>query len=216
LSDTYRHRKGGGKIYGTDADASPDSYLDLKTAIEGNSHVVGSVLVGTQAFDLFAVNSRFDGSVLAASRVVNSTLLDCRVKDSEIVQAWVNDSQLSSCIVRPIQSERPTINTVALRNVLVEGDSDLRGPWTLDGLARIHRGVWEQAPRFMEVKGENGVHVGVTECTEGYAHIACRCKPVKAWLEAGPRLGRILGWTGEQIKQVCRTFELWRDVPRGA
>jgi hypothetical protein len=215
MSDRYRHKLGGGNVIGIEADASPDSYLDQKSSIDGDSCVISSTLLSSDVKDVFFCHARLDESVVLNSRIASSTILESQLRDSIVAHAWINQSILDDCIVRAVERESPSLTGVALRNVIVEGHSILRGPWTLDGIARIHRGVWERPPRFLEITGENGVHVGVGECTEGHAHIACRCKPIATWLRAGPRLGRMLGWQPEQISLACRTFEQWRDEPLG-
>lgn len=133
--------------------------------------------------------------------VYNSTIINSHIVDSQIAQAEIVNSILVDCVVTSLHGQRPSVVGVKLSDVVVEGDSQLIGPWELHGIARIPTGVWHRPPKFIRITG-NGIGTTVTESTNGYALIACLRKPVETWLKAGPRYGRYLGWTDDQVDQA--------------
>lgn len=148
---------------------------------------------------------------------------DSVIVDSVVVGSSLISSRVDHCIIAPLFGYAPSLFGVELYNVVVEGDAQLIGPWTLMGKqaeARIPTGRWERPPRYMVISGESAVEghdvlCGVTESTDGHALIACMRKPLTKWLKFGPRLGRILGWTPAQVKQAADFFTMLLDTPNG-
>ncbi len=202
--NTYRHKNGGGtKVF--PAQASPDTFLDRDSTVEGESHVYVSSLKGSALKDTFAAWSRLTDVVGADSRFSDAHVENSDINSSDVVTADVSGCRLYNCRVSADGGPRPTLRGVTLAGVTVYGDAVLVGPWmlALEG-AHVHAGEWREAPRHLLVEGE-GLHVAVVECTEGRAHMGCECRPVPHWLRKGPRLARRLGWGEEQIEQ-CLTF----------
>lgn len=206
MTAVYRHQNGGGlKVY--PAQASPDSYLHKRSTLEGETNVYASSLTLSALRDTFAAASTVHAAALADSRLSDAYVENSDVVSSEIVASEVVDCRLTRCRVFANEGMKPVVYGVKLAGVTVFGGATLYGPWglELEG-AHIHDGVWREAPRHLLIEG-GGLHVAVVECTEGRAHMGCTCRPVKHWLDRGPKLGRRLGWTGEQI-EACRTFLL--------
>lgn len=202
----YRHKNGGGlKVF--PAQASPDSFLDRLSTVEGETNVYGGSAVEDSALkDTFAAAATLLKATVCDSRIVDSFVDNADLVSCEVVEAQVVDSRLTGCKVFANDGARPRLRGVGLDGVTVYGDVALVGPWTLElPGAHIHDGEWNVAPRHLLVEGD-GIHVAVLECTEGRAHIGCECRPVKQWLE-GRRCKRAsrYGWTGEQI-EACRNF----------
>ena len=194
------HRNGGATIIGTESHVSHDSYCDQKAKI----------------FDSIVHNSTIIGeSRLDHSQITRATIDHVIAEKSFIADASVSNSYLHDTVVASLKGQTPLVRGVVLRGVVVEGNAVLQGPWRLEGAARIPTGTWTRPPRFIEIRGEN-LFVGVTESTDGYALIACRRKPIKQWFRAGPRLGRILGWSTGEVKQVRLFFEMLLDCPMEA
>ena len=137
------------------------------------------------------------GSSVFASSLLDSTLLGSIVVESSLITSYADD-----CILDHVQALG-----VKLVEVVAE-HCELVGAWSLYGNARIHEGAWRRAPRFRRIQG-NGIDIGLTECVtkhgKKHALMACWCKPVTAWLRAGPRLGLKHRWTDEQI-ETARVF----------
>lgn len=206
--NTYRHKNGGGlKVF--PAQASPDSFLDKLSSIEGESEVYGSHVTGSALKDSFvAMRSNVSGSAVADSRIIGSTVRNSDLTLSSVVGAHVEGCRLSRCRVSGDEFKDPFAVGVRLEGVTVSGDANLYGPWALElPGAHIHTGSWSEQPRHVLIKGEGeeGIHVAVLECTEGRAHMGCECRPVTHWLERGPALARRFGWSEEQI-ETCLSF----------
>jgi hypothetical protein len=154
-------------------------------------HRNGGLAIGTEAH--VSEDSYFDKASEVHGRSV-------------VYGAIIEASTLIDCLVGPLFGASPRVSGVFLQGVRVEGRAELQGPWRMICAgAFIHQGEWQRAPRHILIRGENGVSVAVSECTEGWAHIGCRCREIGFWLKCGPRIGRRLGWTEEQIER-CRVF----------
>lgn len=155
------------------------------------------------------------GSIVKGdSTVLSSSLIKTTVHESVLGQTVSTSSVIANCLLH-----ETVVKNVLLRNVVV-GNADLIGPWMLEGIARIPEGVWTRPPRFQLISGDNGVEVGLTEgiTKNGQKHalMACWNKPVRQWLHAGPRLGRLHGWTAEQVETARVFFQSLLDDPMGA
>lgn len=82
----------------------------------------------------------------------------------------------------------------------------------------VHRGEWNVAPSYFEVGGpfdDDGIHVGVTECTYGNVNVGCWCvnaaKLVKAIRRHGPdwRIARRYGWKMNHLNQLTEGLQAW-------
>jgi hypothetical protein len=202
---TYRHPNGGGqKVY--PAQASPDSYIDGQSALEGETNVYTCTVKNSALRDTVAYGS----VVYANSAVCGSHLAEARVRNSDLTRCHVMAATVGNCVLRDTHifgdnGESPYLSGVNLTGVYVYGGVQLTGGWgmELEG-AHIHAGVWTKQPRHMLVEGD-GVHVAVMECTDGRAHMGCECRTVDYWLTKGARLARRLGWNARQIEE-CLSF----------
>lgn len=147
------------------------------------------------------------------SQVFHSSLLASQVCRSTILNSTLIGLRAQDCVLDGVR----VVGGVDLDNVVAE-NCELRGIWRLSGIARIPTGIWNRAPRFIEIKGESivpghEVHAGITESTDDHALIACLRKPIVRWLRAGPRLGRMLGWPSGQVKEAVDFFTMLLDCP---
>lgn len=203
--NVYRHTNGGGlKVF--PAQASPDSFIDGHSSVEGETGVYASSLTEMSALkDCFVTGSKLIEVTAADSRLSGSLVASSDILSSELFSAHVGGCRLARCRVFADGGAIPVLRGVALDGVTVYGHAKLVGPWGLElPGAHIHAGEWREAPRHVLIEGE-GVHVAVLECTDGRAHMGCTCRPVTHWLDRGPRIGRRLGWSEEMI-EACRTF----------
>lgn len=201
----YLHPNGRGTVLGEAAHVSADTYLDRASVVEGETSLRRSTVVDSNVRDSFLFDTSLTGSVAVDSRLASSRLLGTSAEGSSVTDCDAVDSRLRGVEVGSRDGRGPSLYMVELEGVVVEGFVRLRGPWSLAGHLRIHAGEWKRAPRHIRITGENGVVSDVSECTEGRAHISCKCRPVSYWLERGPALGRRLGWTESQIEE-CRVF----------
>lgn len=151
-------------------------------------------------------------TVMHTTKVFHSSLIRSSATTSLIVGSTLEGAALIDSIV-----DGATIHRVELISVVVE-NCELQGPWFLTGIARIPCGIWHRAPRFIEIVGESAVpdheiRAGITESTDGHALIACMRKPITEWLKAGPRLGRMLGWRSDQVREAADFFTMLLDCP---
>lgn len=200
----YRHPNGGGqKFY--PSQASPDAFLDGQTTIEGETNVYGGRTTDSALRDTVAAVSGIDGSLVAGSSVVESYIRKSDIVSSQIISAYVAGCRLTKCRVFTNAGGQPRLFLVRLSGVTVYGDAILVGSWglELEG-AHIHAGVWRTPPRHTLIEG-GGIHEAVVECTEGRAHMGCKCMPVSYWLAKGARIARRFGWDKRQIEQ-CQSF----------
>lgn len=191
-----RHPNGGAAKFGLEVHVSPDSYCDAETKIFGTSAVIKSslrvsTLANVHVFNSYVSVSHAIGSVIAESHVDRLLAIDC-VLDRVLVNGAPETK-------------------IELIDVVAE-TCELHGTWRLQGNARIPTGVWFRPPRYLRIIGENGVDVGLTESTDGYALMACWRKPITSWLKAGPRLGRLHGWSTEQIRAAKEFYEELADI----
>jgi hypothetical protein len=203
--NVYRHGNGGGvKVF--PAQASPDTFVDEVSSVEGESGVYVSSLQATALKDSFVAWSLLTEVTAADCRLSDSFIEKSDLVGSEVVTADVKGCRLFQCRVFADGGPRPRLRGVTLTGVTVYGDVALNGPWglALPG-AHIHAGEWSEQPRHALIEGE-GLHVAVVECTDGRAHVGCECRPIKQWLE-GRRSKRAsrYGWSKEQI-ELCRNF----------
>jgi len=144
--------------------------------------------------ECYGFDHDLDAETYCANSIVYGRTVTC--------QSVITASVLRDCIIR-----HSALHRVSLSGVVVDG-AKLQGPWELHGLARIHGGLWARPPKFLQITGENGLDVGLTECHKpGYAHISSRCHKISEWLKFGPRLGRRLGWTPEQVASAYQFIE---------
>lgn len=180
-----RHPNGSGKLYGDKADCSQDTFADRDCRIEANSSI--------------------------GSSAISASL----IRESIIYHALITDSVLSGCTIRgSIEGStlhRPALRRVILEGVHVEGNVYLEGPWKMcaDGvpLFCIRSGVWTRPPRHKILSHESGIHVGLTESTDGKCFIACNERPVTEWLQFGRKIGRKMGWPADLIEVAHRFME---------
>jgi hypothetical protein len=192
-----RHPNGGAAKIGTEVHVSPDSFCDQASEIGGNSSIFQSTLKD--------------------AIICNSQLYDTAAET-----VWLNSSVCSKSSLQGIFAHESILDRVVasndgsggilyLKDVVAE-TCELHGTWRLEGNARIPTGIWYRPPRYKRITGENGVDIGLTESTEGYALMACWRKPITQWIKAGPRLGRLHGWTSEQIMAAKEFYEELGDV----
>jgi hypothetical protein len=200
----YRHKNGGGvKVY--PAQASPDSFIDRHSSVEGESGVYDCALYSSALKDTFAYRSTVTSSAVADCRVAEADITGSDLVSCEAGASTIEGCRLTDCRVFADGPAVPALGGVRLVGVTVYGEVSLFGPWGLElPGAHIHAGHWSEQPRHLLVEGD-GIHVAVVECTEGRAHMGCECRPVTHWLEKGPRLARRLDWSEEQI-ETCLTF----------
>jgi hypothetical protein len=205
---TYRHPHGNGLKH-LPAEASPDTFLDSDSTLEGESRVYASSIQHSALRDTFTFAATIRDSVAADSRIVDAEVYQSDVRTSDVAGMGVSveECQLTDCRVFADDGHAPQLLAVGLVGVSVYAGAILRGPWELDlPGAHIHAGTWTAPPRHVLIEG-NGIHEAVVECTEGRAHLGCSCKPVSYWLKVGPRLAQKFGWTDEQ-KTLCRDLLL--------
>lgn len=201
----YRHRNGNGSVVGEGAHVSADTFLNRESTVEGESSIHASAVSASALRDVFAYESTLQHSAIADSRLARAHVVRSHVQGSAVVDGAIIASNLRGVTVEPAYGFSPHVKGVTLEDVIVSGGVALEGEWEMRGRYRIDRGLWERAPRHMEIEGSNGVHVGVSECTPGLAHVACRCKSIEFWLGRGVSIAARLGWTKEQIEE-CRNF----------
>lgn len=203
----YRHPNGGGaKVY--PAQGSPDSYIDRESSVEGESAVYAGTLLETAVKDSFVAYSTLARALVYDSRLSDAKVENAHVESSHLVNAIVRNSRLHNCRVASAGLGTPVVFGVNLSGVTVYGGATLTGPWSLhlEG-AHIHAGDWYDRPRHLLIEG-GGIHEAVVECTQGRAHMGCKCMPVSYWLgEQGERIAKRFGWSEEQREQ-CRQFLL--------
>ncbi len=119
-----------------------------------------------------------------ASSVTLSRVWRSVVTNSTIHYAYLNGVILTGGVVDGQRTDRYT----------VDDSVRLIGPWSLTGPFYVRSGLWRRAPRHKTLSHESGIHVGLTESTNGNAFIACEEKPVTEWLKKGVRIGLHLGW----------------------
>lgn len=144
--------------------------------------------------------------ITRGGKIFHSSLIQTSVGASTILGSQLSRLSAVDCVLDSVVADGPRLREVVAENC------ELYGQWRLDGIARIPCGIWHRSPRFVEINGEE-FRAGITESTNGHALIACMRQPLIKWLHAGPRLGRMLGWTPEQVQIAYRTFEEWMDIP---
>lgn len=193
-----RHPNGGALKFGLEVHVSPDSYCDSQSQLSGVSSI-------------FQSNLR--GALIVGSKVFESSLDTVWLNRSDCAKSSLQGVFARECILdRVVASNDGAVGILTLKDVVAE-NCELHGSWTLEGNARIPTGCWFRAPRYLRITGENGVDVGITESTDGYALMACWRKPITSWLKAGPRLGRLHGWSSEQIRAAKEFYESLGDIP---
>lgn len=194
-----RHPNGGASKFGTEVHVSADSFCDQRTEIGGNSSIFQSTLKDAIITSSHIFDSAAEMVWLSKSVCSKSSLQGVFTSES------ILDRVIASC--------RDSGGIIILKDVVAE-TCELYGAWKLEGNARIPTGVWHRAPRFKRITGENGVDIGLTESTDGYALMACWRKPIKTWLHAGPRLGRLHRWSESQIIEAKDFFTQLLDCPQ--
>lgn len=193
-----RHANGGALKFGTEVHVSPDSYCDRATELGGDCAILQCTLKN--------------------SIITDSKVFDCAGESVWLSRSVCSKSSLQGvfaheCILdRVIASNEGSEGILTLKDVVAE-NCELHGSWKLEGIARIPTGCWFRPPRFLHITGDNNVSVGLTESTDGYALMACWRKPITSWLRAGPRLGRLHGWSSEQIRAAKEFYESLADCP---
>lgn len=204
IDRTMRHPNGGALKIGTEVHVSADSFCDEKTVISGRSSVFHStILYGRDIESCQVFNSDLRYILARGSVFAESTCEGLRADDAILYRVKTEMSVQGQC------------EPMRLIGVVAE-NCELYGNWTLEGNARIPCGIWHRAPRFLRITGpaENGIQidVGLTESTDNHALMACWRKPITQWLKAGPRLGRLHGWTAAQIQAAKEFYEELADV----
>lgn len=119
----------------------------------------------------------------------------------------ISSSRISKSLIIDSTIHRGTLQDVKLNRVVVDGTVSLVGPWELSGPAYIRSGVWRRSPKHLILAHESGIHVGLTESTNGRAFIACNERSVEDWLKFGIRIGLHLKWPRELCEQAYRFME---------
>lgn len=196
-----RHKNGGGRVFGNDASADADTYLDRKSSIGDSAETYDARIYNSQIYDSAIVHraSVWDSSIGGTSRILGgekgAVLADCSL---------LGDTRIS---------ENPTIYGVFLRNARVFGDAVLEGNWSIDEFVSIHRGMWVQPPRYKVIEGDN-IRVVLSECVDDHFHLGCWCLPREIWFRPGyrQRLGAHSGWTPAQVECAFNTFSSWASA----
>lgn len=74
--DWLRHKNGGGKIFGNDAEVSADTFLDRSSIIRGDSNVYHSHIEESEIIDSIIVGATVRDSVLNYSRTWDSPVIE--------------------------------------------------------------------------------------------------------------------------------------------
>lgn len=220
-----RHRNGGGKVYGWEAEVSADTHLDSWSVARDqativSAHIENSMIYG--ASKVFLALIRDNSEIYSAGvqggqvRINRSTLIGADVCSK--LPVLIKNTVLSGEIV--VRDSATLIDVSAIGQVRVYGHVVLEANSDrilLRGLMDIHRGFWRRAPKYVELGGpfdEQGFHFGITECTDGHAHVGCKCKPMTKWLEhvKDGRLARVAGWRNELVQRASDTFTEWLDT----
>ena len=207
------HRNGKGRIHGYDAHVSADSYLNEASEVLGESLIHRSSIIDSRILSVKSFSSTLKSTVARRSTLSHAEISFSDLTEVNASECIIEGSHLKKCDVLSLEGVRPHLSCVDLEGVIVEGDVTLRN-FNLKGIARIHDGEWSRAPRHIEIVG-NDLHVGVTECTNGRAHLACECRPLVWWLSKREHLKKVLskrGWLSEQIQSVLLAFEEWEAV----
>jgi hypothetical protein len=195
---SYRHN-GHALVKDNLSDISRDSFCDRDTEIDKESFIHSSYLRASVIESGRIADSRLFNCV-----VLNSSLFDLRANESVVQASFLTHAdiercRLDDCLIRPGDGGTPKLKDVGLQGVVVDGSVDLEGGWILEGNYYIHCGKWNRSPRAMMLSSEGGIRVGLSECTDGRAHIGQRCHSIEQWLRVGPRLGRMIGWDIETV-----------------
>lgn len=196
-----RHKNGGGKVFGNDADVSADSYVSRHSSVGDFAEV----------FDSRIYDSRVSDSAI----VHRASVWDSIIGGSSRVLGGDKGAVLAECILSGDAriSDSPTIYGVFLRDARIFGDAVLEGDWSITDFVRIHRGIWLQPPRYEVIQDEN-IRVVLSECVDDHFHLGCWCLPRETWFRPGyrQRLGLHSGWTPEQIQFAFDTFSSWASA----
>lgn len=192
-----KHRNNSASVEPS-AHLSSDSFADPNSQISGRSSVLASSIINSQLVNSVVVNCQVNASLLVDSTVADSS---------------IGHSRVENVVIAGLLGQKPDIHGVVLENCTIEGGVLVVGPWELRGYARIHEGEWYRAPRFKVITSETGIVACLTECVNGRALIACRCHDMRRWQRSGPRLGRLLGWPAQLVRETWLTFEEWLDHP---
>ena len=202
---TYRHN-GHAQVLDNLSDISRDSFCDYDSSLEGESFIHCSRLLSSAV-----QTTRCYRTFLTRSCARNSTLCNVQAEDAVLIDSFVTDATLNRCVltdclVRGNQQAQPRLTSTSLNGVVVEGEVELSNVH-LTGNYWIHAGVWSRNPRTMTLEDESGVRVGLTECIDQHCHIGQRCHSIKQWLQVGPRLGRMIGWSDELVAHAALFIE---------
>ncbi len=188
---TYlRHTNGRGKLLG-DSDVSKSAHLD-RTSIASESAVIRDSVV-------------VDGSrIVGEARVLGGSVIHsyvggkCSVSgDSLVRNAVITDNAQVYERARVVGDSLIVVSGSAR----VYGDAYLKGTFALYGRMRVNTGIWNRAPRFVELGFE-----AVTESKIG-AMVGCRDRTREYWLEHGPKLAVRWGMTSEMIAQLIEAVK---------
>lgn len=201
MNGYFIHRRGGGRKYG-DAEVGASVFLDEHSVARDEVTVRDAQVYGSEVLG----RARVLGGIIVGSVVGGVTVVagDVRIVDSLVVceevsgRARVEQARLEGQVV---VTEEAHVFGVRLGGALrVFGSAVLEGDWELVGRGRIHAGVWRRAPLVAEVG-----RFSLTECVAGKFHIGCWCRSIAEWRRAGPRLGRMHGWSADDVR-LCRAF----------
>ncbi|HEX8097299.1 MAG TPA: hypothetical protein VF507_04660 [Pyrinomonadaceae bacterium] len=189
-----RHPNGQGRIY-DDAEVDRAAYLDRQSVARHKArvrsgHIFGSTVEGSTFISDYPDIT--DSTLDCHSVSGRAVLLRCGLGSG--VEVW-GDARLTDVIITG--------------PVLIYGDAELVGPWELStGFgARIPTGVWTRPPRTLKM-----LRFSVTEGVGG-AWIGCRRKPYSEWFARGPAIGRRMGFSDEEVKELGTAFEEWQASP---
>ena len=195
-----RHRNGGGAKWGNDAEVDSQSFLHRTSSVGDSAEVHGSIID--------------EGCLIADSaQVVNAHLTrtsvtgNARITGTGTHPVSISDSDVSG---ETRVWGGPSIQGVRLHNARVFGNAVLVGEWEITDYLRVHAGYWLSPPRHALIEGPN-VDTIISECEGDNFHIGCWCLPRETWFRKGyrQRLGKVSGWTPEQIEFTYDSFASW-------
>lgn len=193
-----RHKNGGGKKFGNDCDVSADTYLDRQSSVGDSAEIYDSRI--------------YDSKVYGSALVSRASVWESTLTDTVRVMGGEKGAVIVDCLLSEDTriSGDSTLYGVNLRNARVFGDAVLEGNWELDEFVSIHRGKWNQPPRYKVIEDEN-IRVVLSECTGDHFHLGCWCLPRATWFRKGyrQRLGAHSGWTPAQIEFAFDAFSGW-------
>lgn len=215
----YERANGGGKIYGQNAEVCPVSVLDRDSFVDGEVDIWQSELIGSHVRDFTQIRaSHLTNTSVGCSRlnteIVQSRLIDSRVRGGIVIGALVLGSKIRGRARIKGDTSRggvKIIGSTVKGDAVVEGDAIIKGI-TLKEWMRVSTGVWLREPRYFNLAEPEMADVGITESTDGYAHIACQRRPMADWIKKRKLWIKAGGWTEEMGLRLKHLFEEWLDT----